>query len=454
MKIMETDMTKGNPLSVILKFTLPLFIGNIFQQLYNMVDTIVVGRFVGPDALAAVGSTGTIMFLVIGFSQGMSTGFTVLTSQRFGAGDEKGARHSVANGTILSAFVIILMTAISLFFMKPLLRLMNTPDNIFEDAYTYISIICIGIVTNIIYNLFSSFLRAVGNSRVPLLFLAFSSGLNLILDLLFVIVFQMGVAGAAWATNVSQGISAVLCILYIYKKVPALAPDKNQWKLTSADTRHQLSVGIPMALQFGITASGTIIMQSAINLFGSTAVAAYTAANKFQNLVVQGMIATGQTMATYSGQNYGKGDIKRIRYGVKVALGIGGAYSVLCSAVICLTIPFALSLFFSGNVDISAMLPWAKTYIYLCAAFYIPLGTIFIFRNTMQGCGHGFLPMMGGVVELVARLATAALAMRLLSFPLSCACDPAAWVSAALFTGISYLFVMKKVEKRLVSRSL
>ncbi len=427
MKIMETDMTKGNPLSVILKFTLPLFIGNIFQQLYNMVDTIVVGRFVGPDALAAVGSTGTIMFLVIGFSQGMSTGFTVLTSQRFGAGDEKGARHSVANGTILSAFVIILMTAISLFFMKPLLRLMNTPDNIFEDAYTYISIICIGIVTNIIYNLFSSFLRAVGNSRVPLLFLAFSSGLNLILDLLFVIVFQMGVAGAAWATNVSQGISAVLCILYIYKKVPALAPDKNQWKLTSADTRHQLSVGIPMALQFGITASGTIIMQSAINVFGSTAVAAYTAANKFQNLVVQGMIATGQTMATYS---------------------------VLCSAVICLTIPFALSLFFSGNVDISAMLPWAKTYIYLCAAFYIPLGTIFIFRNTMQGCGHGFLPMMGGVVELVARLATAALAMRLLSFPLSCACDPAAWVSAALFTGISYLFVMKKVEKRLVSRSL
>ncbi|MEY8352025.1 MATE family efflux transporter [Lachnospiraceae bacterium 54-53] len=284
-------------------------------------DTIVVGRFIGPDALAAVGSTGTIMFLVIGFSQGMSTGFTVLTSQRFGARDEKGAKHSVANGTILSAFVIAFMTFFSLIFMRPLLRLMNTPENIFEDAHTYISIICIGIAANIFYNLFSSFLRSVGNSRIPLLFLVFSSCLNVVLNLLFVITFQMGVAGSAWATNVPQGASAVLCILYIYKKVPALAPERNQWKLTGADTRHQLSVGIPMALQFGITASGTMIMQSAINLFGSTAVAAYTAANKFRNIATQGMTAMGQTVATYAGQNYGKGDIKRIRHGVRLALG-------------------------------------------------------------------------------------------------------------------------------------
>lgn len=440
-------MTKGNPLSVILKFTLPLFLGNIFQQLYNMVDTIVVGRFVGPDALAAVGSTGTIMFLVIGFSQGMCTGFTVLTSQRFGAGDAKGAKHSVANGIILSAFVVVAMTAISLFFMKPLLRLMNTPGDIFEDAYTYISIICMGIVANVFYNLFSSFLRAVGNSRVPLLFLAFSSGLNLVLNLLFVIVFQMGVSGSAWATNVSQGISAILCISYIYKKVPALAPNKDQWNLNKWDTRHQLSVGIPMALQFGITASGTMIMQSAINLFGSTAVAAYTAANKFQNIVLQGMIATGQTMATYSGQNYGKGDIKRIRHGVRAALEISVVYSLICSVVISQTLPFALRLFFSGDVDVSTMMPWAKTYIYLCAIFYVPLGTIFIFRNTLQGCGYGLFPMLGGVAELTARLVTAGIAIHLLSFRLSCACDPAAWVSAALFTGISYIFVMKKVEK-------
>ena len=202
-----------------------------------------------------------------------------------------------------------------------------------------------------------------------------------------------------------------------------------------------------MALQFGITASGTIIMQSAVNLFGSTAVAAYTAANKFQGMVLQGMVAMGQTMATYSGQNYGKGDIKRIRHGVRLVLGTGVVYSVLSSVIVCLILPYALRLFFSGNVDIGEMLPWAKTYIYLCAIFYIPLGMIFIFRNTMQGCGYGFLPMLGGVVELAARLVTAALSIRLLSFPLACACDPAAWTSAGLFTAISYIYIMKKVEK-------
>jgi putative MATE family efflux protein len=446
---METDMTKGSPLPIILRFTLPLFLGNIFQQLYNMVDTIVVGRFVGPGALAAVGSTGTIMFLVIGFSQGMSTGFTVLTSQRFGAGDGEGTKHSVANGTILSMFVIVFMTAVSLLFMKPLLRLMNTPEDIFGDALTYISIICIGIVANVFYNLFSSFLRSVGNSRVPLLFLAFSSGLNLVLNLLFVIVFQWGVAGSAWATNVSQGISAILCLYYIYKKVPTLAPKRHHWKLNWSDTKHQLSVGIPMALQFGITASGTMVMQSAINLFGSTAVASFTAASKFQNIAMQGMMAMGQTMATYTGQNYGKGDIKRIRQGVRLALGTEFVYAILSSAAVIFTLPHALGIFFSGGVDISAMLPWAKTYIYLCAAFYIPLSTIFIFRNAMQGCGYGLLPMLGGVVELIARFCMAALAIRLVSYPLSCACDPAAWVSAAIFTGISYVIVMKKVEKKI-----
>jgi putative MATE family efflux protein len=447
MEKMETDMTRGNPLPIILKFTLPLLMGNIFQQLYNMADTIIVSRFVGPDALAAVGSTGTIMFLVIGFSQGMSTGFTVITSQRFGAGDEEGAKRSVANGIILSFFVIVLMTVLSLSFMRTLLRAMNTPGNIFEDAYKYISIICMGIAANVSYNLFSSYLRSVGNSRIPLMFLMFSACLNVVMDLVFIIHFNMGVAGAAWATNLSQGVSAILCIFYIYRKVPVLTPKRHHWKLNGMDTKRQLSVGIPMALQFGITASGTIIMQSAVNLFGSTAVAAYTAANKFQNMILQGMIAMGQTMATYSGQNYGKGDIGRVRQGVKYALGAEVVYSVLCSAIACFALPFVLKLFFSGDVDVSEVLPWAKSYLYLCAVFYIPLGMIFIFRNTMQGCGYGVLPMLGGVVELAARLATATLAIRLLSFPIACACDPSAWLSAGLFTSISYVYIIKKVEK-------
>lgn len=451
---MELDMTKGRPLPVILKFTLPLIIGNIFQQLYNMADTIIVGRYVGAGALAAVGSTGTIMFLITGFAQGITAGFTILTSQKYGAGDEKGVKRSVANGILLSFFVILLLTSASLFSMKSLLRLMNTPDDIFVDAYTYIMVISAGLAANVFYNLFSSYLRAVGNSQVPLFFLVFSACLNVGLDLIFIIGFHMGVSGAAWATNLAQGVSAALCLIYILIKVPVLTPMREQWKLKWKESRYQLAMGIPMAFQFAITASGTMIMQSAINLFGSEAVAAYTAAGKLQNLVMQGMVAMGQTMATYGGQNFGKGDVLRIRAGVRAALFAEFIYSAAAGAFVCVILEPSLKLFFAGDVDSAVMLPWAKTYIYMCAMFFLPLCTIFIFRNIMQGCGYGFLPMMGGVSELAARLITATAAMRALSYRLACFCDPAAWVAAGLFTGISYLFVMKDIEKRVGTQQL
>ena len=299
---MEQDMTKGSPFRVLIMFTLPLAIGNIFQQLYNMADTIIVGRYVGADALAAVGSTGTVMFLLNGFAQGITAGFAVLTSQRYGAKKMDGVRQSVSNGILLSLIGAIGFTAASLLFMRPLLHLMNTPENIFAQAYEYISLISLGMVANVFYNLFSSYLRAVGNSRMPLVFLVLSACLNVVLDLILIINFKMGVAGAAWATN----LSAVLCAVYIYKKVPALVPEKRHWRFHKGDTRYQLATGIPMALQFAITSSGTMVMQSAINLFGSEAVAAYTAAGKIHGLLTQGMVAMGQTMAVYSGQNYGK----------------------------------------------------------------------------------------------------------------------------------------------------
>lgn len=445
---MERDMTKGNPLSVILRFTLPLIVGNIFQQLYNMADTIIVGRYVGSDALAAVGSTGTIMFLTVGFAQGITAGFSILTSQRFGAKDTNGVKRSVANGILLSLIFALVLTSVSMLSMRALLRLMNTPDNIFDDAYTYIMIISGGLAATIFYNLFSSYLRAVGNSQIPLVFLVFSAILNVALDLVLIIRFQMGVAGAAYATILSQGISAVLCLVYIYRRMPDLHPERSHWKLHAGAARHQLSMGVPMALQFAITASGTLIMQAAINLFGSEAVASFTAACKLQNLMTQGMMAMGQTMAAYSGQNFGKGDIPRIKKGVRSALIASTVYSLAAAALICLLLKPCLGLFFAADVDIAAMLPWAKTYAYMCAVFYIPLSTIFIFRNTMQGCGYGFLPMMGGVSEMIARLVVALIAMRVVSYPLACFCDPAAWTTAALFTGVSYLFVMKSIEKR------
>ena len=446
---MEQDMTKGSPFKVLIMFTLPLAIGNIFQQLYNMADTIIVGRYVGADALAAVGSTGTVMFLLNGFAQGITAGFAVLTSQRYGAKKTEGVKQSVSNGILLSVIGAVFFTAASILFMKPLLHLMNTPENIFADAYCYISLISLGMVANVFYNLFSAYLRAVGNSKMPLFFLVLSACLNVVLDLVFIINFQMGVAGAAWATNLSQAISAVLCAVYIYKKVPSLVPEKRHWRIHRGDTRFQLATGIPMALQFAITSSGTMVMQSAINLFGSEAVAAYTAAGKIHSLLTQGMVAMGQTMAVYSGQNYGKGDAARIRQGVRAALVIEVIYSLVSAVIVYSALEPSLGLFFSGEVDLTAMMPWARTYITICTLFYVPLCTIFIFRNTLQGCGYGFLPMMGGVVELVARLAVAVVAMNIHSYWLACACDPAAWVGAGVFTGVSYLYVMNKVQKSL-----
>ncbi len=461
---MEVDMTKGNPFPIILKFMIPLFIGNVFQQLYNMADTIIVGRFVSSDALAAVGATGNIMFLVLGFSQGLCTGFTVLTSQAFGAQNYKRVKRSVANGILLALIVIVIVTVLSVSLMRPLLHLMNTPVNIYNDSLTYITIICLGTVASVYYNLLSAYIRAIGNSRVPLYFLIFSACINVVLDLLFIIVGNMGVAGAAWATNISQGLSAILCLAYIRFKADVLWPNASDWRINVKDTKHQMAVGVPMALQFAITASGTMVMQSAINLFGSTAVAAYTAANKLHNVMTQQMLAMGQAIATYCGQNYGFRDSNRISQGIRAAVVIEIVYSII-SAIGCnLLLRPVMSLFFASSGTTAAdaaqgaaqtldtitlMMPWARTYIRIATMFYIPLSFIFIFRNAMQGCGYGFLPMMGGVVEFFARLIVALITMHTMSFPLAAFCDPAAWIAAGAFTAISYLYVIKRIRVEL-----
>ncbi len=442
---MQSDMTKGDPLSIIIRFTIPLFIGNVFQQLYNMCDTIIVGRFVGQNALAAVGSTGTIMFLILGFCSGLTCGFTVLTSQRFGAGDTKGVKKSVVNSVILSLVLVVIMTAGSLAVMKPLLRLMNTPEEIFADAYSYISVICMGIAASVAYNLLSAFLRAVGNSRMPLVVLVFSAVLNVILDLVLIIVFDMGTMGAALATDLSQGISSVLCLVYILKKVPDLTPERELWKYYPDATSKQLRVGIPMALQFGITASGTMIMQAAINLYGATAVAGFTAASKVQGLITQGNFSIGQTMATYVGQNYGAGAYERIKKGVRCASLSISIYGIIAGILVVVALRPLLALFFAAGTDLNAMMPYARMYITCCALFYIPLGNIFVFRNAMQGCGYGLLPMLGGVAELICRLTLAVASMISMNFLLASLCDPMAWLGACIFTGLSYRYVIRKV---------
>lgn len=441
---MERDMTTGSPSKLILTFALPVFFGNVFQQLYSMIDSVIVGRFVGVDALAAVGSTGTIIFLILGFLAGMTTGFTVLTAQRYGSGDMEGMRKTVGSALILSLIVTVVITITSLVGMKSLLHLMNTPDNIFQDTYTYMMITCAGFATQVLYNLLASILRALGNSKVPLYFLMVSACLNVVLDLLFIIVFHMGVAGAAYATVISQGVSGILCFIYILKKIPVLKLKKEHFRLEIHCVKNQLGLGIPMALQFSITAIGTMMIQSALNTLGSRVIASYAAAAKIEIFLTQAFSAFGITMATFCAQNQGAGRIDRIRKGMRLSVIYCIIYGVVAGAGIILFGKYLVNFFIEGQpADIMA---YTQTYFIICGTFYPILGIIFIFRNGLQGMGYGVIPMTGGVAELVARAVVAIIASGMGSYAGICMANPIAWVAANIPLITAYIIIMRKKD--------
>ena len=443
---MERDMTVGSPAKMIINFTLPIFLGNVFQQLYNMADTIIVGKFVGAKALAAVGSTGTIMFLIIGFLTGLTAGFTVPTSQKFGAGDMKAMRKTVGSAVILSAVVSAVMTVISMIGMRSLLKLMNTPDDIFQDAYAYIMVICGGIFAQVLYNLLASILRSLRNSKTPLYFLILAAGLNVVLDLVFIIIFHMSAAGAAYATVVSQGVSGLLCLVYIIKKVPILHLKREDWRLDGMLVEIQLGVGLPMALQYSITAIGSMMMQSALNILGSLVIAGFTAGSKIEQLVTQAYVALGTTMATYCAQNMGAGKVDRIRKGFKSSTMIGIVYSLIAGALIMTVGKYLTPLFLSENV--TEIMGYVDTYLKCVAAFFIPLTIVNVYRNGIQGMGYGLLPMMAGVAELIGRGVVAIVAARDKSYVGVCMASPAAWVLAGGLLIIMYFYVIRQSTTR------
>lgn len=433
---MTKDMTNGNPLKLILTFSIPLLIGNIFQQFYNMADAIIVGRYLGVDALAAVGSTGSMVFLVNGFVIGLTSGFAVLVSQRFGANDIEGVKKAFFSSIILSILMTIIVTFISILSAKPLLTLMNTPENIMSDALTYVVIIYSGNVAIIFYNMFSSVLRSLGDSKTPLFFLIIASILNVILDLVFIINFSFGVAGAAYATIISQFVSALLCSLYILKKLSILKLNKTHMKLDKSYVFTQFKIGIPMALQFSITAIGIMVLQSALNNFGSKIIGAYTAASKVQQLVTQPCATFGVAMATYSGQNLGAGKIDRIKEGVKKCVMLSLCVSIFSGIMVILFgVHFTKLFITSENIE---ALNYAKQYLNIVSLFYIPLGLIFIFRNTLQGIGESFVPMMAGAYEMIARTVVAFYLPTYIGFIGVALADPIAWFAAAIPLMITY----------------
>ena len=433
---MTTDMTTGNPVKLILLFSIPLLIGNIFQQFYSMADTIIVGRFLGVKSLAAVGSTGSLTFLILGFIMGLSSGFSVLVSQRFGANDDEGVRFAVGNAVILSIISTVIITTISTILAKPLLLMINTPVDIIDEAYKYLSVIFLGMSSAFFYNTMSSILRALGDSKTPLYFLIIACILNIILDLVFITIFKIGITGAALATVISQGVSGLLCLIYTSKKFPILKLEKKHFILDKELCKSHLSIALPMALQFSITAIGTIVLQSAINSFGSIAVAANTASIKVEQLVMQPSVTFGVTMATYVAQNLGAGNIKRIDEGVKKCTMINVVIGIIGGIVLILFGESIIKIFVS-NPD-SQVLAYARQYLTIEAFFLIPLSLIFIYRNTLQGMGHTFMPMMAGVCELVSRTMVAFTLPSIIGYTSICIAGPVAWVAAIIPLFITY----------------
>lgn len=442
---MTNDMTVGNPRSLILRFAIPLIIGNIFQQFYNVVDSIVVGRFIGVNALAAVGATGSLVFLIMGVVMGMTSGFSVLIAQSFGAKDEKRIRHFVIMSGYLCVIITIILTLFTLLTVDKILIIMHTPDTIFKDSSSYLKIIYAGIGITMLYNMLSAILRALGDSKSPLYFLIVSSILNVVLDLLFVVVYKMGVPGVGYATVIAQGVSAVLCLIYMIKKYPLLKFTKDDMGFSPSSAGNLMKIGIPMSLQFSITALGTMVVQSSLNTLGAVYIAAYTASIKAQQIFTQPFASLGATMATYVGQNTGAGEIERIKRGVKDSIIITLIYSVAAALVLVIFGGVIVKMFVSGGE--LAVIDAAKQYFNIVVVFFPFLGLIFIYRNTLQGLGDGLFPMLGGVFELVAR----GIIVMILTAPLGyvgiCLADPCAWAAALIPLVPVYYIRMKKLVK-------
>lgn len=441
------DMTVGEPFKLIILYSIPLLLGNLFQQMYSMVDTIIVGRMLGTNALAAVGNTGPMNFLILGFVSGVTSGFAVITAQRFGAKDGKGLKSSVAMNITLNLAVTIILTAIACSTAYPILKVINTPDEIINDSFHYIEVIYIGIIATVLYNATACILRALGDSKSPVIFLIISSLLNIILDIVLIKV--MGVVGAAWATVISQAIAGLMSIIYMAKKYPILHISKKDFTWNTWFAFQHLKIGLNMAFQFSITAIGVIVLQGALNVFGPIKMAAYTAAQKVEQLVCVAAQTIGVTMANYGGQNFGAKKVDRIKDGTNKACIISITLSII-SLILAWTLSDQLTgLFINKNQEnYSEVLEAARTYLHICGIFFPTLFLLFIYRNILQSIGKGFWPLMGGVAELVARTVASFTLPHIFGFAGICAAGPCAWVLATYPLAIAYYVMMRHFKIR------
>lgn len=440
---MTKDMTSGNPLRLIIGFAIPMFLGMLFQQFYSMVDTVIVGKFLGVGPLAGVGSTSSLNFLVIGFCTGVCNGFAIPVSQMFGAKRDSELRRFVANSAWLCVIFSVVITTAIVACCRPLLTLMHTPEDIFEYAYVYIVIIFLGIPTTFLYNVTAAIIRSLGDSRSPVIFLAIASGINIVLDIVFIVAFHMGVEGPALATVISQGISGLLSLFYMKKKFEILRISKEEWKMRGSYMKTLCYMGIPMGLQYSVTAIGTLVIQAAINGFGSMTVAGVTAAQRINAFISCPIEAIGATMAPYSGQNMGAGKLDRVGKGLRDASLLGFVISAVLFVFVLLT-GKQLSLLFLDTAD-AQVVAYSYRFLVFTAAGYCLLVLVNTVRFTIQGMGFSVFAITSGVLEMIARSLAGLVVVPLIGYTGICLAHPMAWIFADAFLIPAFFYCKKKI---------
>ena len=448
------DLTVGHPLKKALVFMLPLLIGNLFQQMYSMVDTVIVGQTLGSAALAGVGSTGAISFLIMGFVSGLCQGFSIMTSQRRGARDEEGMRTSFATGIMLTLFIISVLTIVAVFAARPLLEAMNTLPELMSYAETYITTIFSGMLLSAFYNEFASTLRAIGDSVVPLYFLIFSSFLNAALDSLFILVFGMGVQGAAAATLLSQGVSAILTFVYMWIRYPVLRIKLRHFNVPFKSYLGHLKLGIPMALQMSVISIGIIFGQTALNSMKNAEMnAGYVAATKIDSIACSAINSIGSAVSTFVGQNYGARRFDRIKKGMRQIILFAFALSVVLGVLVIALHRPLIRMFISADDVNENLMSYALTYLIFNGGFYVMLASLCSCRGALQGMGRGTITLLAAAAEVAMRVAVALIAMNLHNFNFVCACNSAAWIGANIILIPLFLVVLHKYIP-LVGRSI
>ncbi len=447
---MTKDLTEGKPMKLILSFAAPLLFGVLFQQFYSFVDTAIVGRYLGAEKLAAVGATGSVNFLVIGLCLGFCSGFAIPVAQAFGAKNEHEVRRCVWHAAVLSAGLSILFALAATLLCKPLLRLMNTPEEILESSASYISIIFAAIPCCVLYNMASGILRSLGDSRTPVVFLVLASLVNIVLDLFLIIVCGMDVAGAAVATAVSQLISGIGCLAVMIKRFPILKLEKKDRSFSVKRAGSMLGIGLPMGLQFSITAIGSVVVQWSVNGLGVDAVAAVSAAQKLSMFFACVFDALASTMATFAGQNVGARKLDRVGQGLRAASVMGTAYCVGAFGIVLLFGESLLGLFVDGSEN-TAVMSMAYRFLKINASFYIPLLFVNIVRLCIQGMGFTRVAMFAGLSEMLARTAVALFVVPAAGFTGACFANPAAWLMADLFLVPCYFRLMRSMRERLMT---